>query len=167
MAFEELLQLLARREAVDAKQDEVMRLIMLATTEGLVLASGEIVSGDPEYAAAPGGEAMAEAGRRAGRARRGVRRKRRQVRVRRRVRREPPLPPPVRRRAGHVHPAPNLMHPLPVTARSSSEKRIKRGAAWSFRVPPPRWPARVSLNSAKMAKNSAAFVTMFFKSRLR
>lgn len=132
MAFEELLQLLARREAVDAKQDEVMRLIMLATTEGLVLASGEIVSGDPEYAAAPGGEAMAEAGRRAGRARRGVRRKRRQVRVRRRVRREPPLPPPVRRRAGHVHPAPNLMHPsLPIATERSGTARSARSSCWT------------------------------------
>ncbi|RCV33060.1 hypothetical protein SETIT_7G052600v2 [Setaria italica] len=94
MAFEELLQLLASSEAVVAKQAEVMRLVMLATTESL--ASGEIVPGDPEfldaaaraealgletlrraaesvdkstrmaaeYAAAPGGEAVVEAARR-------------------------------------------------------------------------------------------------------
>ncbi|XP_072151386.1 uncharacterized protein [Setaria viridis] len=93
MAFEELLQLLASSEAVVAKQAEVMRLVMLATTESL--ASGEIVPGDPEfldaaaraealgletlrraaesvdkstrmaaeYAAAPGGEAVVEAAR--------------------------------------------------------------------------------------------------------
>nr|TKW03697.1 hypothetical protein SEVIR_7G058400v2 [Setaria viridis] len=47
MAFEELLQLLASSEAVVAKQAEVMRLVMLATTESL--ASGEIVPGDPEF----------------------------------------------------------------------------------------------------------------------
>ncbi|TKW03701.1 hypothetical protein SEVIR_7G058750v4 [Setaria viridis] len=94
MAFEDPLQLLARSEAVVAKLAEVMRLVMLATTESL--ASGEIVPGDPEfldasaraealgletlrraadsvdkstrmaaeYAAAPGGEAVVEAARR-------------------------------------------------------------------------------------------------------
>ncbi|KAG0522205.1 hypothetical protein BDA96_07G016500 [Sorghum bicolor] len=94
MAFEELLQLLSKSEAVDAKQDEVMRLFMLATAE--TVASGDLTPGDPEwkaiaaraealglqllakaagsverftrmaaeYAASPGGEAVAEAYRR-------------------------------------------------------------------------------------------------------
>lgn len=94
MAFEELLQLLSKSEAVDAKQDEVMRLFMLATAE--TVASGDLTPGDPEwkaiaargealglqllakaagsverftrmaaeYAAMPGGEAVAEAHRR-------------------------------------------------------------------------------------------------------
>ena len=107
MAFEEVLQLLAKREALEAKRAEVMRLSMLATAE--MLASGEVAPGDPElvavaaraeahglatvraaaeqaeqdarmaarYAAEPGGEAVAEAGRarrRAGGARRVLRR---------------------------------------------------------------------------------------------
>ncbi|XP_066330628.1 uncharacterized protein [Miscanthus floridulus] len=94
MAFEELLQLLSKTEAADAKQDEMMRLFMLATAESL--ASGELTPGDPEwkaiaarwealglevlakaagsvetftrmaaeFAARPGGEAVAEAHRR-------------------------------------------------------------------------------------------------------
>ena len=91
MAFEEVLQLLAKREALEAKRAEVMRLSMLATAE--MLASGEVAPGDPElvavaaraeahglatvraaaeqdarmaarYAAEPGGEAVAEAMRR-------------------------------------------------------------------------------------------------------
>ncbi|CAL5004479.1 unnamed protein product [Urochloa decumbens] len=58
MASEDLLQLLARAEAVDLKQAEVMRLVTVATVESL--ASGEIVPGDPEFAAtAARGEAMA------------------------------------------------------------------------------------------------------------
>ena len=57
MAFEELLQLLSKTEAVDAKQDEVMRLFMLATAESL--ASGELTPGDPEWKAiAARGEAL-------------------------------------------------------------------------------------------------------------
>jgi hypothetical protein len=91
MSFEELL---SKTEAVDAKQDEVMRLFMLATAE--MLSSGELTPGDPEwkaiaaraeafglemlgkaagsvetftrmaakFAAMPGGEAVAEAHRR-------------------------------------------------------------------------------------------------------
>ncbi|CAO2205548.1 unnamed protein product [Urochloa humidicola] len=50
MAFEELLQLLARAEAVDMKQAEVMRHVTVATLESI--ASGEIAPGDPEFAAA-------------------------------------------------------------------------------------------------------------------
>ncbi|CAO2169795.1 unnamed protein product [Urochloa humidicola] len=58
MAFEELLQLLARTEAVCIKQAEVMHLVTLATVESL--ASGEIAPGDPEFAAtAARSEAMA------------------------------------------------------------------------------------------------------------
>ncbi|CAL5004484.1 unnamed protein product [Urochloa decumbens] len=58
MASEDLLQLLARAEAVDMKQAEVMHLVTVATVESL--ASGEIVPGDPEFAAtAARGEAMA------------------------------------------------------------------------------------------------------------
>ncbi|CAO2190058.1 unnamed protein product [Urochloa humidicola] len=58
MAFEDLLQLLARTEAVCIKQAEVMHLVTLATVESL--ASGEIAPGDPEFAAtAARGEAMA------------------------------------------------------------------------------------------------------------
>nr|ACG32948.1 hypothetical protein [Zea mays] len=51
MAFEdeELLQLLSRAEAVEAKQIEVMSLLMLATAESL--ASGELTPGDPEWKA--------------------------------------------------------------------------------------------------------------------
>ncbi|CAL5008962.1 unnamed protein product [Urochloa decumbens] len=58
MASEDLLQLLTRAEAVDLKQAEVMHLVTVATVESL--ASGEIVPGDPEFAAtAARGEAMA------------------------------------------------------------------------------------------------------------
>ncbi|CAL5004478.1 unnamed protein product [Urochloa decumbens] len=58
MASEDLLQLLTRAEAVDLKQAEVMHLVTVATAESL--ASGEIVPGDPEFAAtAARGEAMA------------------------------------------------------------------------------------------------------------
>ncbi|KAL6856906.1 hypothetical protein ACP4OV_018288 [Aristida adscensionis] len=46
MAFEEVLQLVARWQACDEKEAEVMRLVMLATTESL--ASGEISPEDPE-----------------------------------------------------------------------------------------------------------------------
>jgi hypothetical protein len=57
MAFEELVQLLSKTEAVDAKQDEVMRLFMLATAE--MLLSGELTPGDPEWKAiAARGEAL-------------------------------------------------------------------------------------------------------------
>ncbi|OEL22913.1 hypothetical protein BAE44_0016067, partial [Dichanthelium oligosanthes] len=43
------LELLAKRYAVEAKQAEVMRLVMLATAESLE--SGEIAPGDPEFTA--------------------------------------------------------------------------------------------------------------------
>ncbi|CAL5008959.1 unnamed protein product [Urochloa decumbens] len=58
MASEDLVQLLARAEAVDLKRAEVMHLVTVATVGSL--ASGEIVPGDPEFAAtAARGEAMA------------------------------------------------------------------------------------------------------------
>ncbi|CAO2210342.1 unnamed protein product [Urochloa humidicola] len=63
MAFEELLQLLARAEAVDMKQAEVMRHVTVATLESIAsgeITSGQITPGDPEFAAAAArGEAMA------------------------------------------------------------------------------------------------------------
>ena len=61
MAFEEVLQLLAKREALEAKRAEVMRLSMLATAE--MLASGEVAPGDPELVAvAARGEAHGQTG---------------------------------------------------------------------------------------------------------
>jgi hypothetical protein len=51
MAFEdeELLQLLSRAEAMEAKQIEVISLLMLATAESL--ASGELAPEDPKWKA--------------------------------------------------------------------------------------------------------------------
>ncbi|CAO2200189.1 unnamed protein product [Urochloa humidicola] len=58
MAFEDLLQLLAKCEAVDRKQAEVMRIVTLAAAYSLE--SGEAAPGDPEFlASAARGEAMA------------------------------------------------------------------------------------------------------------
>ncbi|KAL6659549.1 hypothetical protein ACP70R_003589 [Stipagrostis hirtigluma subsp. patula] len=58
MAFQEMLRLVTAQEAIDAKQNEVMRLAMLFTTQSL--ASGEMSPADPELgAAAARGEATA------------------------------------------------------------------------------------------------------------
>ncbi|CAO2205547.1 unnamed protein product [Urochloa humidicola] len=58
MALEDLLQLLAKCEAVELKQAEVMRIVMVAAAHSL--ASGEASPEDPEFlASAARGEALA------------------------------------------------------------------------------------------------------------